>query len=546
MPVIEISATDLKRLLGKVDFEEIEKYSKLEISESENSDILNVEVKDSNRPDLLSIEGIARELKGIFGKEKGLARYELSDSNLILNNDGVKSRPEIVCAVVKSIKLDSFAIKQIIQLQEKLCDGFGRKRKEAAIGVYDFDKIKWPIFYKSVKPDGIKFVPLDMDEAMTPRQILTKNEKGKEYAALLENEPEYPILVDSEHEVLSFPPVINSNYSGKVSEQTKNLFVEVTGFEREKIMFALNIILAALADRGGEIYSVLINKAGKKFSSPEFRTKIKKFSVQEVNERLGLDFDAKKIASLAERARYNAITKGDEIEVEVPFYRADILHPVDVIEDIAIAYGYENFAPGEMKIFTTGKILDETKIADKIANIMTGLGFQETSTLNFSNKNDLFKKMNLKEQEVMEIENPVSMSYSCLRSWLTPSLINVLSQNTTKSYPQKIFEIGNVVIPDNNEVGSLTMQKLAIAISGNKVNFTDIKQIATYLLENLNVEFSIKESNHESFIPGRQAEIIISKKTAGIFGEINPKVLSNWGMEIPTAALELDVESISL
>jgi len=552
MPIIEISAIDLKKFIGKLDFGEIEKYSKLEISESENSDILNVEVKDSNRPDLLSTEGIARELKGIFGKERGLAKYDLKDSNFILHAENVKARPEIVCAVVKNIKLNEFAIKQIIQLQEKLCEGFGRKRKEAAVGVYDFDKIKWPVTYKSIKPDAIKFIPLDMEEELTPRQILIKHEKGREYAKLLENESEYPLVIDSANKVLSMPPVINSNYSGKVTGQTKNLFVEVTGFDREKIMLALNIMVAALADRGGEIYSVKvqcsanspnINKE-RKFTSPEFKTKTKKFSVQEANERLGLDLDAKKIISLAEKARYNAKAKGNEIEIEVPFYRADILHPVDIIEDIAIAYGYENIAPEDMKIFTTGKILGETKTANKIADIITGLGFQEIAALNFSNKNDLFKKMNQKEMEVIEIENPVSLSYSCLRNWLLPSLMNVLSQNTTNQYPQKIFEIGTAVIPSSGEVKSETIQKLAMAISENKVNFTDIKQIIYYILGNLDVKFEIRQSEHPSFISGRQAEIVINKKAAGIFGEINPKVLASWGIDMPTAALEINLSEI--
>lgn len=542
MPIIEISAIDLKKFIGKLDFGEIEKYSKLEISESENSDILNVEVKDSNRPDLLSTEGIARELKGIFGKERGLAKYDLKDSNFILHAESVKARPEIVCAVVKNIKLNEFAIKQIIQLQEKLCEGFGRKRKEAAVGVYDFDKIKWPIVYKSIKPDAIKFIPLDMEEELTPRQILIKHEKGREYAKLLENESEYPLVIDSANKVLSMPPVINSNYSGKVTGQTKNLFIEVTGFDREKIMLALNIMIAALADRGGEIYSVSIS--GKKFTSPEFKTKTKKFSVQEANERLGLDLDAKKIISLAEKARYNAKAKGNEIEIEVPFYRADILHPVDIIEDIAIAYGYENITPEDMKIFTTGKILDETKNANKIANIITGMGFQETATLNFSNKSDLFKKMNQKEMEVIEIENPVSLSYSCLRNWLLPSLMNVLGQNTTNQYPQKIFEIGTAVIPSSGEVKSETVQKLAMAISENKVNFTDIKQIIYYILGNLGVKFEIRQSEHPSFISGRQAEIVINKKQAGVFGEINPKVLASWGIDMPTAALEINLSEI--
>lgn len=543
---IEISSTDLKKILGKVELEKIQQHSKLEISEQKDSDVLTVEVKDSNRPDLLSIEGITRELKGMIGKEKGLVEYRLNNSDFLLNNEGVKARPEIVCAIVKNIHLDDFAIKQIIQLQEKLCDGFGRKRKEAAIGVYDFDKIKWPVIYKSIKPDGIKFTPLEMSEALTPRQILMKNEKGREYAHLLENEPEYPLVIDSAGEVLSMPPVINSNHSGKITKETKNLFIEVTGFDKEKIMLALNIIVSALADRGGNIFSVKVREKAKSFISPDFKKKAKKFSIDEVNERLGLKFSGKEIISLLEKARYNAKLKGKEIEAEVPFYRTDVIHAFDVIEDIAIAYGYQNFPAENLGIFTTGSTLSETKKANRIADALVGIGFQELMTFVMSNKDDLFKKMNIKEQDIVEIENPVSSTYSCLRSWLIPSLVNVLSQNTTKSYPQKIFEIGNIVEKSSGETASETAQRLAIALSDNKVNFTDMKQVLFYLMNALREDFEIKESNHSSFIDGRQAEIIIKGKKAGIFGEINPKVLAAFGIDTPAAALELDLNAISL
>jgi len=541
MTNIEISLKDLKGFIGNADLEKVQDYSKIEIEQSmEDKDKLIIEVKDSNRPDLLSAEGIARDLKGIFGKEKGLALYKINKSSFALNSENPKARPEIVCAVIKNVKLDDHSIKQIIQLQEKLCEGFGRKRKEIALGIYDFDKIKWPITYKSVKPDSIKFIPLEMKESLTPRQILSKNEKGREYACLLEHETEYPLLIDSSGNVLSMPPIINSNYSGKVTEKTKNLFVEVTGFDKNKIMLALNITLAALADRGGEIYSASIKSKGKSFTSPEFKIKTKSFSIEQVNERLGLTLTLKEIISLLEKARYNAKIKGKEIEAEIPFYRADVIHAFDIIEDIAIAYGYRNFEPEEPKISTIGSLLKETKKADNIAQLLIGLGFQEILTFNMSNKNDLFKKMNLKEENIIEIENPASQTYTCLRNWVLPSLMNVLSQNTTKTYPQKIFEIGNATELAENEVNSETIQKLAIAFSDSRVNFTNIKQILFYLMQNLNAGFEIKESNHPSFIAGRQAEIISGKKVIGIFGEINPKVLASWNIEMPVVALELD------
>jgi len=554
MPIIEISLKDLSNLVKKKisieDLKKLSEYSKIEPDKVEG-DAVMLEIKDSNRPDLLSAEGIARDLRGILKKETGIKQYKINPSNFVLKKDrGVKKvRPEIVCAVVKNISLDNFAIKQLIQFQEKLCEGFGRKRKEAALGVYDFDRIKWPIRYTSVKPDEIKFAPLDMDDELTPAQIIETHEKGIEYAHLLENAKEYPIIMDAEKNVLSFPPIINSNYSGKVTGDTKNLFIEVTGFNLERISQTLNIVVAALADRGGEIYSVKADG----MHYPDFSSKTKSVEINDINNLIGFNLKPKEIIHILERARYNARiikgnverTVGSSIEINIPFYRTDIIHPVDIIEDIAIVYGYNNMIPEEPKIATNGSLLKSTKLADKTVSAFTGLEFQEIATLTLSNKEEQFKKMNIPSEEIIEIENPVSLTYSCLRKWLLPSLVNVFSQNTTKTYPQKIFEIGNIVKPnEKSDVKSDTVQKLSAAIASKNSNFTEIKQALDYFLKKFNLECSLKPVEHPSFIEGRAGEIFVGKEKIGLIGEINPKVLLNWKIEVPVSAFEIDLFKI--
>lgn len=544
MPIIEINKKDLEKILNKKldekQLDELMQYTKVGIEKIEG-DIITFEVKDSNRPDLLSVEGIGRELLGMIGKEKGLAYYKASKSDyeVIIDKKVSKVRPEIVCAVVKDLKLNDYGIKQIIQLQEKLCEGFGRKRKEAAIGIYNFDKIKWPIHYTTFKSDEIKFVPLDMNQALSPRQIIQMHEKGKEYANLLEGAEDYPFIIDSEKNVLSMPPIINSDYSGKVTEKTKNVFIEVTGFNFERISQTLNIIIAALADRKGKVFSVALkNKA----VTPQLKTKKKNVAIADINERLGIGLKADEIVKLLEKARYSAKIKKDKIEVDIPFYRTDIIHPVDLIEDIAISYGYQNIPAEEPRIATIGSVLPETLKEEKIANILVGIGLQELATFNMTNKEDLFKKMNLNNNGTVEIENPTSSTYSCLRNAILPSLMNVLSQNTTTDYPQKIFEIGKAVsVNEKSENRTEERTKLAIAISDSNVGFTEIRQVIDYLLRSLGIEFKIHSSEHKSFIPGRVAELLVKNKPVGIFGEIQPKVLESWKLKMPTAAAEIDL-----
>jgi len=542
MPTIEINKTDLEKQLGKSfgkeKFEEVLQYTKLEIS-AISGDKITLEVKDSNRPDLLSVEGIARELKGILGKEKGIPKYTINNSDFSVKVESkVKNiRPAIACAVVKDLKLDEESIRSLIQFQEKLCDGFGRKRKEAAIGVYDFDKIKWPVTYTTSAPDKIKFVPLDMTEKLTLREILQQHEKGKEYANLIEKAAEYPILIDSEKNVLSMPPVINSEYSGKVTTATKNLFVEVTGLNFKRVLQTLDIFVAALADRGGKIFSVKIGN----IKTPDFKAKSKKLTVEEVNSRLGIKLTNKEITKLLEKARYNAKSKAGNIEVEVPFYRTDVIHAVDITEDIAIMYGYSNFQPEELKIATTGSILEKTKLSNKISSLFVGLGFQEAATMTLTNKESLFKKMHVQAEQVVEIENPVSLTYSCVRNWLLPSLCEFLSKNKDVDFPQKIFEIGECILLEKRPEERL---KLAFVSAYNKVNFTDARQILEYILQNLGLECKIRPCEHGSFIPGRVGNIMINDKNYGIIGEVNPAVLNSWNIKMPAVAVELDITEL--
>jgi len=537
MPSIEISKRDLADITGKQFSEkELEKlFIQIKCDPHFESDLIKLDVADVNRPDLLSCEGIARELKGIIGKEKGLPKIsvEKSDYTVKVDPELKNIRPVIACAVVKNIKLNEEAIKQLIQLQEKLCENFGRGRKEAALGIYDFDKISWPVSYKAIKPDEIKFIPLDSSELLTPAEILRKHEKGIAYGPLLQGFKKYPLLIDNKKEVLSMPPIINSNSTGKVTEKTRNLFVEVTGFSLRFIIPVLNIMIAALVERGGKIYSVKI--PDEKLTTPDFNPKNITLDFDYCNRILGTNFKPAEIVSLLEKARYYGRINGDKIEVSYLPYRQDIMDERDVIEDIALMYGYENLKPQEAEISTIGKVAEITNLKDKIAYMLIGLRMQEVLTFTLTNKENLTKKF-VDKGELIEIANPVSSNYQFVRNTLIPAMLEFISANTKKEFPQKIFEIGECYDLKNRK----TKTKLCVSISGTG-NFTEIRQIAEYILRSLNLKFEVKKSDNENFIEGRQASILVNNKEVGILGEISPKTLKNFGIETPTCVLEFDL-----
>jgi len=553
MPTIEVNYEDLQALIGQhVPLDVLQNegilYAKGEIDEIDG-EILKIDIKDTNRPDLWSSEGIARELQGRYGAVKGVPRYDVRPSGLVVHVDRkLKNiRPLTVCAVVRNMHITPNALSQMIQLQEKISMTFGRNRREVAIGVYDMHKIKGPIRFTSVKPDGIRFVPLGFDRKMTPAEILKEHPKGLEHGGLLHLFKEYPIFIDSAGEVLSMPPIINSDYTGKVTTSTRDVFIECSGFDRRLLVPALDTIVAALADRGGEIQSVRIEYHDGQDITPDMRSKKTRISVGYVNEISGLKLSRGKICELLEEARYDARPRGKAIELLYPAYRQDIMHPRDVVEDVIISYAYNRIRPAVPKLPTTGSVSRIEQVSRALADIMAGLGFQETLSYILTNKNTLFTRMNVPESAVVEIENVVSSNWSVFRSWLLPGNLEFLSKNKHREYPQRIFEIGDVVLLEpKNETKTSDVRRLAASACGTNAGYEYIASVLDALFSSLGVEYRLRATAYPAFISGRTAEILCEGRTVGIIGEIHPHILNNWEIENPVVSFEIDVEKIKM
>ena len=231
-------------------------------SEESGVEELSLENKDTNRPDLWSPEGIARALRGFLGLETGLRDYSIAGSSGVsikVDPRLKKIRPFIACSIVKNARLSDAAIRGLMHLQDKLDESYGRGRRRSSIGLYEFDLIVPPLSYSVARPDEISFVPLGTSERMTLREILAKHPKGIEYGHIVERNPLWPILLDSRKNVLSFPPIINSNDLGRITPQTRNVLVEVTGTSLDTVANALMMVTISLADRKGRIYSSVIH-----------------------------------------------------------------------------------------------------------------------------------------------------------------------------------------------------------------------------------------------------------------------------------------------
>lgn len=544
MPTVKLNRKVVEEIIGiKVPEEKLkERIAMLGTDLEEiNKDEIIVEIFP-NRPDLLSEQGFARAVSSFIGHNTGLKKYKINKSNykMLIDNSVNNVRPYTACCVVKNINFDTNKVKEVIQIQEKLHITFGRNRKKVAIGIYPLDKIKMPIKFIAKKPSEIKFIPLDSNKIMNGDDILKKHPTGKEYKHLLEGKEKFPIFIDSDNNILSMPPIINSEIVGRVNENTKDVFIECSGFEFEVLSKCLNIIVTALSDMGGEIYSMEIDAYGKKIISPNLEPIDMKVDLNYINKWLGLNLNQNEFKNLIEKMGFGY----EKNLVLIPAYRADILHPVDIAEDIAIAYGYENIPEEIPKVATVGEESKNSIFKNKVSEILAGLGFLECKTYHIVNKENQTKKMNV-NFEMVELANALNSDFDSLSYWIIPNLFEVLEKNKNREYPQNIFCIGNTFSKGESETGVLEEYKLSCLLCNEEADYTRIRQILDYLIKMIGLKIEINETKHKSFIDGRVGDIILENEEIGVIGEINPVVLSNWDIKFPVACFEIKLSKIN-
>ncbi len=561
MPTIDMDYKDLERLIGVPINEDMEKlddilsYVKAEVKlYDKTAGTVNIEFKDTNRPDLWSIEGLSRGLRGYLGIEKGIKQYSLGESTVEVTVDKRLNniRPFICCSIVKNVQLTDTIIRGLMHLQDKLDKTYGRSRQKTSIGVYDLDQITPPLTYGVAKPTDFSFIPLGFSEKMTLTEILERHPKGIEYGHIVKKHSVYPILLDAEGKVLSFPPIINSNDLGRVTETAHNLLIEVTGTFHHTVMNTLNLVTLALIDRGGKAYASTIHYPEdpaypqRKVVTPDFASRSVSLNVEYTNRLLGLQLTNRQIADLLSTAGFNVgAANAETVEVMVPCYRIDIMHQVDLIEDVAVAYGYNNIEPLWRDLPTTGQARPEQRLLNVARELMVGLGYQEISTYTLTNPDSLFTKMNQQPATTVELANPKLVTMTCLRNWLLPGVMEFLSNNQSVEFPQKVYELGKVTLLDETrETRTQDEDWLAAATSHISAGFSEIKSALDAFLMNMGIEWQIQPTVHPSFIEGRTGAVQVNGEVIGVVGEINPEVLEVWKLENPVAAFEVNLQKL--
>ncbi|WP_336344847.1 phenylalanine--tRNA ligase subunit beta [Halalkalicoccus ordinarius] len=584
MPVVDVDPDELRRLTGTEKEDDRLKDDLfalgLEFEGRTEEDEFQLEFAP-DRLDRLSVEGVARSLRYQYGEDRGVYVPQTNDPDWTIEvEESVPAeRPYVTGAVVRGVDLDEKGLDSLIQLQEKLHATMGRKRAKGAIGIHDLTMMKGrealrasegssgrsprdgaatgaespTIRYTGVEPDGDRFVPLDSNDELTPGEVLEEHPTGREYAELVSEYERYPAIYD-DLGLFSFPPVINGRRT-EVSTDSRELFVELTGTDQWTIDRMCAIICYALSARGATVEEVEVEYPDRTLRRPDFETREKRVTHARIERMLGLELDPETVIDCFERSGLSATqVLGEETsyDVEIPPYRVDVLHPVDLIDDVGRAYGFNSLVPRYPEVSTVGARHERTRLEDAARDALVGLGFEDMLDFHMISEEENFERMGiaigddvLGAGEPTTIREPYSEDYTMVRTWALPSLMMVLENNTHRSYPQELSEIGLAAEVDpSTETGVAEHRTVAGVLARTDASYEDAKTRLQAIARNFGVELETPATEHPSFIDGRAASVVIDGDSAGIVGEVHPAVLVEHDLELPVAAFEFRLDAL--
>uniref|UniRef100_A0A8C4NNR1 Phenylalanine--tRNA ligase beta subunit n=1 Tax=Dicentrarchus labrax TaxID=13489 RepID=A0A8C4NNR1_DICLA len=491
----------------------------------------------ANRYDLLCLEGLVRGLQ-VFKNTLEAPRYRrVSPSSgepqkLVITKETAAVRPHAVAAVLRNITFTQERYDSFIELQEKLHQNICRKRSLVAIGTHDLDTISGPFTYTAKPPGDISFKPLNQTKEYTATQLMSLYKTDshlRHYLHIIEDKPVYPVIYDSNGIVLSMPPIINGDHS-KITLKTKNVFIECTATDVTKAKIVLDMMVTMFSEYCSQPFTVeeaeVVYPDGKTYKYPELAYRKEKLSSEFINRKVGINESTEKIAQLLTRMCLlsQATGVGDEIEVEIPPTRSDIIHACDIMEDAAMAYGFNNIPRTTPRTYT-------------VANQVPGFS---SACLMCCSQEDIAEKLakKISETKAVHISNPKTAEFQVARTTLLPGLLKTIAANRKMPLPLKLFEISDVVLKDETkDVGARNSRRFCAVYYNKSPGFEVIHGLLDRTMQLLEVK-----SVHSTFFPGRCAEIFVRGKSVGRLGVLHPDVINRFELTMPCSALEMDIE----
>ena len=545
MPVVELNLNRIKKLVSgnttKKKIIDVLPFLGLDI-ESQDGDEIRIEYSP-NRPDYSTDFGIALGLQGLLAIKKGVQKLNIKKTGkyeINVNSSVSKIRPFVTGIVAKNGAIDDQTIKQLMNMQEDLHFGIGRKRKKSSIGLHDLDKILFPLTYTTTTREK-SFVPLNETKEKSISDILSQTDVGQNYGWVLGDSKNVPIIIDSEGNIVSFPPIINAALT-TVTTKTKNILVEVTSIDKDAAEDTLSVVSSILQTAGFQISELKIS--GGKNSTPKLNERTIIYDPKFTSEILGIEISPSNMVTCLKKCRLDATIKGKKIKCIIPRYRFDIFGPMDLVEEIALGYGIDNLEPKLSPSTTIGAKDSVTIKTNLMTKTAVGLGLLEVVNSSLTSKKILYELTKRNSSEMISVLDSKSQEHTILRDSLLSGLLENLSKNIHETYPQKLFETGVVFTKGKSIRESIN---LAVVMAHKDTNFSEIKAILQSILRtNFKIECKTKPSskNQELFVKGKYADIYVNDKKIGEVGEICNEILDNFRIRTSVVGFEITLSGL--
>lgn len=546
MPKIEAALSDLLSLAGLKGAEKLSEL--LETMKAEldgiQDDTVKIELNDTNRPDLWTVEGVARGIRcWNNGAEKHLEGMPEPCRELVVHKGLEANRPFIASFVSRNLALGDAGLSALVNSQEKLCATMGRDRRTAATGFYRLEGIRFPVHYRAVSPDT-PFHPLGAAGRMPLRAVLTETETGVKYSGLLRGFETYPFLEDDRGQPLSFPPVLNSEGTGRVAPEDADLFCEVTGTDLNTVQLLATILACALEDRGASIEPVrVIYPDGASVVTPVIHADTLSVNLELVRAATGLDIPDDRIPPLLSKMDYaSVVVENGVVKAVMPPYRRDGIHPMDLVEDITIAYGLNLIEPLLPPDYTLGRPSRASQLSSAVKLLLVGAGCEEIIRPVLTSSQKVTELTRTPEPPVA-ITNPMTAEYSAVSNTVLPCLFEVESVSGHASFPHRLFTVGEVLRRRKDSLLD-TRWSLGLLTAGAGMDFGSAHSLLGVLAHGRGLELKLSPADDPRFIPGRSAIVTLSGVEAGVIGEFHPEVLDAWGIQVPVSGFEVLLEAL--
>ncbi|XP_041120218.1 phenylalanine--tRNA ligase beta subunit-like isoform X1 [Polyodon spathula] len=523
----------------------------------------------ANRYDLLCLEGLVRGLQ-VFKERTEAPRYERvypvdgEPQRLIITEETALVRPHAVAAVLRNITFTKDRYESFIELQEKLHQNVCRKRTLVAIGTHDLDTISGPFTFTAKPPADIKFKPLNQSKEYTAPELMNLYKTDshlRHFLHIIEDKPVYPIIYDSNGIVLSMPPIINGDHS-KISLNTKSVFIECTATDVTKAKIVLDMVVTMFSEYCDKPFTVeaaeVVYPDGKIFIYPELPYRKETLTSDFINKKVGFNETPESIAKLLTRMylKSEVIGEGGDIEVEIPPTRSDIIHACDIVEDAAMAYGFNNLRRTMPRTYTVANQFPLNKLTELLRHDLAAAGFTEALTFALSaflqcSREDIADKLNkdISSTKAAHIANPKTAEFQVARTTLLAGLLKTVAANRKMPLPLKLFEISDVVLKDETrDVGARNNRRLCAIYYNKSPGFEVIHGLLDRTMQLLDVKpgrekgYCIQAVEDSTFFPGRCAEVFAHGQSIGRLGVLHPDVINKFELTMPCSALDIDIE----